>query len=536
MKVVPDKKAVVVPLRSLVSAGLRRNSFERSAIVKSTAEVVLPFDVPTVEIMHKVGIDSPSPIRYYYPFKWSKDLAPFEHQVKTAEFITKLRRGFVCNDIGTGKTLSLLWAADYLMSLGLVNKVLIATTVSTIHLVWSDTLFTSFFNRKFQILTGTKQSRRKKLDKDADFYIINHDGLKVLCDWERIKQTDARVPVRSPLDDRPDIDMVIVDECAVFRNSRTDLCQALDKIAGMKTRRRLWMASGDPMPNKPTDMWAQANLVQPGLLGRSFVRFRQSTMTKVTQYKWVPKPGWERLVFESIAPYCIRFMRDDCVDLPERVVLPRTCEMGGEQKRAYQEMVSKCRVEMQGGAITAVNEGVKINKLLQISGGCVYGKNGEVHHFDVTEKVKLLLEALEHSHNKLIVFAPYVETVLMLERILKEKTDLGVGIVYGKISKPKRNEVFRDFKSGKLQILIAHPKTMAHGLDLTVAHTICWWSPVDDYEIFNQANGRITRPGQRSVQTIIELICSDIDKKIYKRLADKESMQGLLMELLTSKV
>lgn len=534
MKVVPDKKAVVLKLRDLVNAGFKRNSFERSAVVKSTAEVVLPFDVSTVEIMYRGGIEAPSPIRYYYPFKWSKKLPPFQHQVHTADFITKLRRGFVCNDIGTGKTLSLLWAADYLMSLGLVHKVLIVTTVSTIQLVWSDTLFTSFFNRTFQTLTGTKQSRRNKLDKDADFYIINHDGLKVLCDWERVK--DKRVPVKSALDDRPDIDMIIVDECAVFRNSRTDLYQALSRVASIRTGRRLWMVSGDPMPNKPTDIWAQANLVQPGLLDRSFVRFRQYTMHKATEYKWVPKKGWERLVFDRIASYCIRFMRDGCVDLPERVITQRSCEMSRQQQKAYQEMLTNCRVEMVGGKITAVNEGVKINKLLQIAGGCIYGQDGNVHHFDVTEKIKLLLEAVEHSHSKLIVFAPYVETVLMLEKILRDKVDLGIGVVCGKVSKPKRTEIFRDFKSDKIQILIAHPKTMAHGLDLTVAHTICWWSPVDDFEIFNQANGRITRPGQRNVQTIIQLICSDIEKKIYKRLADKETMQGLLMELLTSKV
>jgi SNF2 family DNA or RNA helicase len=200
-------------------------------------------------------------------------------------------------------------------------------------------------------------------------------------------------------------------------------------------------------------------------------------------------------------------------------------------------MMARCKTELDNKRISSVNEGVKINKLLQIASGCIYDEDKVPHYLNIDNKLQLLYEAVEQSHRKLIVFAPYVHVVNMLHERLKKK-EWSVDVVYGKIPKRRRVEIFQRFQSGDLEILLAHPKTMAHGLNLTRAHTICWWAPPlgEDYEIFNQANGRITRPGQKSKQTIIELICSPVEKEIYKKLDNKEKMQGLLTELLTTKV
>lgn len=532
MKIILDKKALVAPAKKLVDAGLRGNSFSKSAISKTTGEVVIPYDIPTMEILFTAGLNVKGPINFEYAFKWCKEYPPFDHQKTTADFITKLRRGFIFNDIGTGKTLASLWAFDYLRSLGLANKLLIACTMSTMDSVWSDTLFKSFPQLKFEILSGTKQSRLKKLSRDADVYIVNHDGLKVLCEWRRV---DKKPYIEgSVFDERTDIDFVLVDECAVFRNFRTDRTTALMHIAGPQTSRRLWLMSGDPMPNAPTDIWSQAQLVKRGLLHKHFTRFRDKTMKKVTDYKWVPRQGWESFIYESLSRYSVRFMRDECIDLPPRVYIELKCDMDPDQKKAYAEMVGACKALIDSETITAVNEGVKIGKLLQIACGVIYDKNKVSHQFNIDNKLKLLYEAIEQSHHKLIVFAPFTHAVDMLYTQLKK--DFKTAIVYGKISKSKRTEIFHNFQHGDLQVLIAQPQTMAHGLDLTSAHTICWWSPMHDYEIFNQANGRITRPGQTHKQTIFKLVNSKIEELVYKKLETKEKMQGLLMQLLTTKV
>lgn len=521
---------MIAPLRTLVSAGLKGNSFRRSAPIRQSAEVVLPYDIPTVEILYKAGIDITGPIHFKYDFGWHKQSPPFQHQKITADFITKLRRGFVFNDIGTGKTLSVLWAIDYLKSLGYINKILIITTLSTVRLVWADTLFKSFPHLSFEVLTGTREQRLKKLQKDVDVYIVNHDGLKVLCDWRKVDKKSYFE--HSVLNDRDDIDMFVVDECAIYRNAQTQTFVAVKNTAIAK--RRLWLLSGDPMPNRPTDIWAQAQLVKPGLLDKYFVRFRNRTMTKVTDYKWVPKQGWEHYIYSELKHYSVRFLRDECIDLPPTVSVSFECEMGAQQRKAYNDMLTRCKAEIGGQQISAVNEGVKINKLLQIACGGVYDCEGNSYQFDIEAKFKVLLEVVEQSHHKLIVYAPFIHIVKQLKEKLEKH--FSVGVVYGAVAKRERDRIFHDFQHGDLQILLAQPQTMAHGLDLTRAHTVCWWSPIDNNEIFNQANGRVSRPGQAHKQTIAKLICSSIEKKIYQRLEQKEKMQGLLMELLTTKV
>lgn len=533
MRTVPNKTAIVAGLEELVAVGLRKKDFSRSRLVRSSAHIVLPFDVPTVETLYSKGIDVEGPILHEYPFKWHRPLPAFKHQLFTADRVTKLRSGFIFNEIGTAKTLSVLWAADYLQSKGMVNKVLVVCTLSTTHLIWADTIFKSFPHRSYALLYGSKARRIKELERDVDYYIINHDGLKVMGEWKTVK--DKTYLLSTLFDSRPDIDMIIVDESAIFRNARTDLFKSMDWIANIKgLDRRLWLMTGNPTPGKPTDIWAQARLVKKDLFHKSFVRFRHQVMHKVTEFKWVPNLDWEKFIYDAIGPYCVRFKRDDCIDMPPVVTQPRECEMSKQQVGAYKKMMDTYTIEMNNKLITAANQGVKLNKLLQIACGCVYDRDGEAHNLDCKPKLKVLFEVVEESGSKLIVYTPFKHSIAMLLKHLEKQWS--VGVVNGDVSMTKRNEIFYAFQEGDLEIILAHPKAMAHGLDLTRSHTICWWTPIDDFEIDEQANGRITRPGQIHTQTIVRLIASPVEKKVYQRNDAKEKMGGLLLNLLTDRV
>lgn len=533
MKLFPNKKAVVLPLQDLCNADLHASQFTRSQVMRESKQIILPYDVPTMATLYDHGCnpDKVSPIQTEYSFKWEKDLPAFKHQVVTSCFITLMRRGFIFNDIGTGKTLSVLWAADYLQSLGLVHKVLIVCTLSTTFIIWAQTIFKSFPHRSYAMLYGTRDKRLREINKDVDYYILNHDGIKVLCDWDR--NDDKHNLISSLFDDRPDIDMIIVDESAIFRKHTTDRSKALDWVCN-KFDRRTWLMTGNPMPKEPTDIWAQARLVDRTLFPKYFGRFKQEVMHKVTQFKWVPNPGWQDVVYNRIGKNCIRFKRDDCIDLPPLVVEARECEMSTEQKKIYKKMCDEFCIEMRDKKITAANEGVKLNKLLQIACGCVYDRDSEAHAIECKPKLQMLFETVEESGDKIIIYTPFKHSIAMLEKALSKNWT--VGVVNGDVSKKRRDEIFYQFQYQDLQIILAHPKAMAHGLDLTTAHTICWWSPVDDFEIYDQANGRITRPGQECKQTIVQLICSAVEKGIYRRNDAKEKMGGLLMSLLTEGV
>jgi SNF2 family DNA or RNA helicase len=518
MFVVPERNAVVV-------------ENERLGITGHGQYTVLPYDMRTFQYLASKAINIEGPIRSNYNFP-SRFETPFAHQIITSDFLSQRDRAFCLNEIGTCKTLSALWAADYLMKIGQVDKVLISSTLSTLMSVWGKEIFKSFPNRKYQILTGSRQARFKKLDQDADFYIINHDGIKTMIDWDR--STETYYIKDNVFRQRDDISLVIVDESSQFRKQGSDRYKGLfNTVKDKKT----WLMSGGPMPNKPTDIWAQAQLIKCKAIPSKFTRFRDKVMHEFTDHVWLPKPGWENYIYSLLKNDCIRFKRDECLDLPPRITETREVPMTKEQKTAYDDMVKRLVVEVEDGTVTAANEGVKISKLLQIAAGIILNtEEGTAHRFAVKPKMDALKDVLDESGRKLVLFTPFVECRNMIFEELSKSCKIAA--IKSGMSTYKKAEIFHDFQEGDLEVIISHPKSIAHGNDLTASHTVCWWGPPhnQDYEDYDQASLRITRAGQTHKQTVLHLTCSPIERIVYRKLKNKEIMQGSLMELLTSRV
>jgi SNF2 family DNA or RNA helicase len=187
------------------------------------------------------------------------------------------------------------------------------------------------------------------------------------------------------------------------------------------------------------------------------------------------------------------------------------------------------------GPITAANEAVLRSKLIQISAGSVYGEGRAINHIDCAPRIKALREAMAECNEKIIVFASLTSVILMLHEELNK--DYAVGIIRGSgddgPSEKERSQTLADFMSQKKpRVLIAHPRTMAHGLTLTAATTIIWFTPIDSTELYMQANKRIDRPGQTKTTTVVQLTSTAVETEIYRRLAQNESLQGALLTLV----
>ena len=449
-------------------------------------------------------------------YNWPGIYRPMMHQKVTADFMIKRPRAFCLNGIGTAKTLSLLWATDFLIHYKKVNKVLIAAPLSTLWTVWGQEIFMNLIHRKYAVLHGTKAKRLKELARNVDYYIINHDGIDVIAD---------------DLKFRKDISLVIVDEGAEIRNVRTRKWDSMWNFAGPHSGKGLWWVTGSPMPKGPTDIWAQARIINPGLVHTYFTRFRDDLMFKKGLFKWIPRPGWEQKCYGMLQP-SIRFKRDECIDLPPCTTQTRRIEMSNEQHQAYTQMHNTFVAQLQDGTVTAANEGVKRIKLIQIAAGAVYDGYQVTHWLDCKPKLEVLNEVVKETENKAIIFVPFRHTIHLLQSYIEKKLKLTVGVIYGDIAPGKRTKIFNDFQHSNLQIILAHPGTMAHGLTLTASHTVIWWAPPDSYRIYEQANGRISRPGQTVKQTIVHLSCSEVEDKTYARLKNNEQLQGILLELL----
>ena len=482
--------------------------------------VGMPHGVDESVRLALAGIEAPAPIQVHYD--WPRDRVripePFMHQVSTAAFFSVHPRAYCLNGIGTGKTLSALWAADFLMRMGAVRRVLVVAPLSTLERVWGDASFFHLTHRKVSVLHGSAERRRRLLAQHKDFYIINHDGIGV---------------VQKELAARSDIDLIIIDEVAAYRNQRTAKWKALQSVvfpAGRAPRPWVWGLTGTPTPNEPTDAYGQCRLITPTTVPKFFTQFRNMVMEHQSTYVWTPRREANQTVFKAMRP-AIRFKRDDCLDLPPVIYQTRDVELSTEQLKHYKELMRELYTEVRGGRITAVNEGVKLSKLLQIACGVVYDVNGAPVELDAGSRLETLMELIEQVGEKVIVFVPFTAVTGMLARELNKHWNFA--IVTGDTPIKERNEIFRDFQDPAKQIdLVAHPGCMSHGLTLTEASTIIWYSAIDSNDIYQQACGRITRAGQKYTANIINLAGSAVERKIYKRLEARQNTQGTLLEMV----
>jgi SNF2 family DNA or RNA helicase len=509
-----DKKALIFKLRNpsrvtTVIPTARLVSHEGDTLV------AVPHRPEEVKVLRNLGFNPPDPMEYYY--QWPGRFKPFAAQVETANFLAMHDRAFCLNSMGLGKTVTSLWAYDYMRECKLVKKALIVCPLSTMERTWADEVFKTFPHLDATVVYGTRERRKKLLAQDADLYIINTDGIKTILE---------------DLQKRDDIDLIIVDEIAMFRNAGTDRWKTLNAICNKQSARRVWGLTGAPTPHEPTDAWAQCRIVVPTSpsVPKYFGKFRDMVMKQLTQFKWVARKDAVDTVKAIMQP-SVRFALDDCIDLPEQTFVTRDVEMTTEQKAAYKNMLDKLKMEYEGGQVLAVNEAVKANKLVQIACGVAYGAQGEYIHIPNKPRIDVLKELIEESEGKVLVFVPLTG---VLEHLMEELCPhWDCAAIHGATSKADRDEIFGQFqKTDNIRVIVANPSTMSHGLTLTAATTIIWYAPIHSNDVYEQACARVRRPGQTRTTVIAHIAGSDIERRIYKRLQGKQKLQGSLLDIM----
>lgn len=470
-----------------------------------------------MRVLRNIGIAAPSPIRFHYDFP-SRYPSPFSHQVSTCEFFTLNQRGICLNGMGTGKSLSTLWAADFLMRKGKIRKALIVCPISTMHSVWANEVNSHFLTRrKIVVLHGSRAKRLKMLDTDADFYVINYEGLSVLFD---------------ELKARDDIDLWVVDEAAAYREAQNNRYKILKRL--LRPTTWLWMLTGTPTPNKPTDAWALAKLLGNPDVDHYFSAFREKTMIQVSDYKWVAKPTATDDVFKILQPG-IRFRKEDCLDLPPVTYQLRTCEMTKAQKVAYQQMHDYLVATVDSTPVSAANAAVKMQKLLQVCVGTLYDNDGGHRDLDANPRLSLVKELVEQAADKTIVFVPFTGALNRLKTYLS--SDFKVEVVDGRTPVNERRRIFSQFQNSEdVQVLVMHPKVAAHGLTLTRADTTVWYAPIFSLETFLQANERTNRPGQKNAMTVAMVASTPMEESLYSALRGNAKIQDALLDLYKKEV
>lgn len=493
--------------------------------------IAVPCNIDAMRVMRNMGYEAVSPIltEYNWPRNIKKIPFPYDHQRHMAAFLTLHPRCFNLSDIGTGKTLGTLWACDYLMDVGHIKKALVLSTLSTLGCVWEDEIKLNFMGkRSCVVLHADRKKRIELLKQDVDFYILNHDGLGIgstKCKKKGVQLGELAEIIRT----RPDINCIIVDEGTTYKQASTTRYKVLYKT--QLDIPYLWWLTGGPTPNAPTDAWAQARMVNRSYT-EGFIQFRERTMLRISDFKWLPRKGSDQIVANVLSP-AICYNRDQCLQLPPMTVTTRDVELTQSQKDAIKQFKSKLKIELSTGAsITAINEASLRTKMIQIICGAIYGEDGQAYALDSKPRLDVLREYIEQTKEKLLIFAPLTSVInLLYSELLKDGH--AIERITGDVNSNKRTEVFRDFQQSESpRIIVADPRTMAHGLTLTAAATIVWYGPTDQAEIYQQANGRINRPGQTKNTLVVRLVAHPLEREIYRRLDDRESMQGSILDII----
>jgi SNF2 family DNA or RNA helicase len=188
-------------------------------------------------------------------------------------------------------------------------------------------------------------------------------------------------------------------------------------------------------------------------------------------------------------------------------------------------------IQAAGEEVSAVNAAVQLGKLLQISSGAVYADTGETVQFDASNKLNEMLNVVQQASHKTLIFCAFRHSIDIVGEFLK-KHGVSSDAIHGGVSPKRRTEIFKKFQeSTEPHVLIIQPQAAAHGVTLTAANTVIWFSPTTSAETYLQANARVHRAGQRNPCLVVHLCSSGVEKQLYKALEDRTLAQNNLLSM-----
>ena len=329
------------------------------------------------------------------------------------------------------------------------------------------------------------------------------------------------------------VDGLLVHNCNYVKTATTKRWKIINSLITSHTW--LWMLTGTPASQSPMDAYGLAKMMNPKSVPNYIGVFRDKVMLKISQFKYIPKPDAQETIHKILQP-AIRFTKEECLDLPDILYAEREIPLTAQQEKYYDILKKELLIQAAGEEVSAINAAVQMNKLLQISSGACYSDKGEVIEFDCKNKLNELLEVVQESSHKTLVFCNFRHSIDVIQAFLS-KHSITNEAIHGGVSAKKRAEIFAKFQeTADPQVLVIQPQSAAHGVTLTAANTIVWFGPVTSAEIWLQANARVHRTGQRNPCLVVKMVSSPVERKLYKALEARTLSQNTLLEMYKAEV
>lgn len=424
-------------------------------------------------------------------------------------------------DMGLGKTVITLTAIqDLIYNRFEVEKVLIVAPLRVAQTTWIDENEKwEHLHLKISPILGNISKRRAALNQSADVYVINRENLVWLLQQFFTKRRDFQFP----------FDMIVIDESSSFKNPQTQRFKAMKLLSGQVNR--IVELTGTPSPNSLMDLWSQIFLLDGGVrLGKTIGEYRRNYFTPGASsgyivYNWNLKRGADKAIYKRISDICVSMKSKDYLSLPPVMNNFVKVKLPEKVKIDYRRFERDLFLPVKDNKLVASSAAVLANKLLQFANGAVYNDDGEVSELH-SAKLDALEEISESINQPILVFYWFNHD---LER-LKKKFPSAVQL--------KTPEDIKDWNAGKISMLLAHPASAGHGLNLQFGgNVIVWFSLTWSLEFYQQANKRLHRAGQHKPVIIHHLITEGtIDESVVGVLAAKNARQENLLTALKARL
>jgi len=433
------------------------------------------------------------------------------YQQRAVQFIKDNPKAALWIDMGLGKTVSTLTALKDLIEAGAVKRTLVIAPLRVAQHTWPDEISNwSHIDLSYKVIAGlTPQKRIIALEAHADLHIINREMIPWL-----VEHYGQKWPY----------DCVVIDESSSFKSHSSKRWKALRKVLGKITR--MVQLTGTPAPNSLIDLWPQMYLLDKGQrLENTRGKFLEKYCMTVGNPQWnqyAVKPEREDAIHKRIADVVLRMSAEDYLELPERIDLTIDVELPPKARKAYEDMEINFLHAYEKGEILAVNAAVQVGKLLQICNGNLYTEDKDFITLH-TGKLEELQQIIEQAGEPVLVAYTFKSDLAVIQKVIKEAVVLD-----------KEGDTINRWNKGEIPVLLAHPASAGHGLNLQKGGSlIVWYGLPWSLELYQQFNARLHRQGQTKPVRVVHLIAKDTaDNSVFKALAAKENTQDKLLRVL----
>lgn len=432
------------------------------------------------------------------------------YQLRAIEKVKSQKGTGLFIDMGLGKTTSTLTATMDILDDFEINKFLIIAPLRVANTVWHNEAknWEHLKELGFSIVTGSEKERIAALKEENQYYVINRENLPWLVDYYKSKWP---------------FDGLAIDESSSFKNPTSKRFRALKKV--LKYIKKRIILTGTPSPNGYMDLWSQIFILDDGeALGTSITRFRNTYFDKdFMGFNYTLKEGAAERIQDKIKHLVISMQTADYLNLPEFIPsvidVPLPSALLKKYKAFEEDMIMAINSEDK---ITAVSAAALSNKLLQFSSGAVYDEDGTAHHFHDL-KFDALDEIMEENPNDNFLIAYNFKHEK--ERLLKRYPEA--------VLIDKEGKAVKDWNEGKIKMLLAHPASAGHGLNLQHGGSLLIWLGFNwSLELYQQFNKRLHRQGQKEVVRAMHIAVGDVEYRLMRSLAKKDITQDELLKAL----